>query len=106
MRSFMAHAASLGRVVAASGICVAWPDQTFRFTISAAGDTLTISAGKGHPAQPAGAAAMPPEQVVGAENECHLGRFAGKRLRSGLRQVAGAPGLYLAVRAMIFSLWA
>jgi hypothetical protein len=46
------------------------------------------------------------DHVVGAENERHLGRFAGKRLRSGLRQVAGAPGLYLAVRAMIFSLWA
>ena len=28
---------------------------------------------------------------VGAENECHLGRSAGKRLRSGLSQVAGAP---------------
>jgi hypothetical protein len=53
MRSSMAHAASLGKAVAASGICLAWPDWTFRFTIAAAGDTLTISAGKGHPAQPA-----------------------------------------------------
>jgi hypothetical protein len=42
---------------------VAWPDWTFRFTIAAGGGTLTVSAGKGHPALSAGAAAMPPEQV-------------------------------------------
>src|ERR1035438_570971 len=90
MRSSMAHAASLGRVVAASGICVAWPDQTFRFTIAAPGDTLTISAGMGHPAQPAGAAAMPPEQVparsaAGASGPRQSDLTAGNALPSGRR---------------------
>jgi len=41
-RSSMAHATSLGRTVAASGICAAWPECTFRFTIGATG-TLTIT---------------------------------------------------------------
>lgn len=36
-RSSMAHATSLGRTVAASGICAAWPERTFRFTIGATG---------------------------------------------------------------------
>jgi hypothetical protein len=82
----MAHAASLGRAVAASGICLAWPDQTFRFTIASAGDTLTISAGKGHPGQPAGAAAMPPEQLTaGACGPSQPRLAAGKALPSGHR---------------------
>jgi len=90
MRSSMAHAASLGRVVAASGMCLAWPDQTFRFTIAAPGDTLTISAGMDHPAQRAGAAAFPPEQVparstAGASCSGPSGRGAGNALPSGRR---------------------
>lgn len=36
-QSSMAHATSLGRAVAASGICAAWPERTFRLTISATG---------------------------------------------------------------------
>ncbi len=42
-RSSMAHATSLGRTVAASGICAQWPRDTFRLAISAAGDALTIT---------------------------------------------------------------
>ncbi len=43
-RSSMAHATSLGRTVAASGICAAWPERTFRFTIGATGAlTITIA---------------------------------------------------------------
>ncbi len=43
-RSSMAHATSLGRTVAASGICAAWPKRTFRFTIGATGAlTITIA---------------------------------------------------------------
>ena len=42
--SSMAHATSLGRTVAASGICAQWPQDTFRLAISAAGDALTITA--------------------------------------------------------------
>jgi hypothetical protein len=43
-RSSMAHATSLGRTVAASGICAAWPECTFRFTIGATGAlTITIA---------------------------------------------------------------
>jgi len=40
----MAHATSLGRTVAASGICATWPGRTFRFTIGATGAlTITIA---------------------------------------------------------------
>jgi hypothetical protein len=42
-RSSMAHATSLGRTVAASGICAQWPRDTFRLIINAAGDALTIT---------------------------------------------------------------
>lgn len=43
-RSSMAHATSLGRTVAASGMCAAWPECTFRFTIGATGAlTVTIA---------------------------------------------------------------
>src|SRR5215472_9362568 len=41
-RSSMAHATSLGRTVAASGLCAAWPERTFRFTIGATG-ALTVT---------------------------------------------------------------
>jgi len=44
IRSSMAHATSLGKVVAAGGLCVAWPDMTFRFAVSASGGVLTVSA--------------------------------------------------------------
>ena len=63
IRGSMAHATSLGRAVAASGICAAWPGSTFRLTIAAAGDVLRVSAAKGGPVQPAGATAMPPGPV-------------------------------------------
>jgi hypothetical protein len=43
VRSSMAHATSLGKTVAGSGICERWPDNTFRFTISADGRVLTIT---------------------------------------------------------------
>jgi len=42
-RTSMAHAVSLGKAVAADGCCAQWPECTFRFVISAAGDVLTIS---------------------------------------------------------------
>jgi hypothetical protein len=38
-----AHATSLGKQIAASGICEQWPHSTFRFTISADGGVLTIT---------------------------------------------------------------
>lgn len=47
VRSSMAHATSLARIVASSGICEQWPGRTIRFTISAAGDELTISVAAG-----------------------------------------------------------
>jgi hypothetical protein len=42
-RSSMAHAASLGRQVASSGICAPWPRVTFRFSIAAGGGMMTVS---------------------------------------------------------------
>jgi hypothetical protein len=38
-----AHATSLGKGIAASGICKPWPQSTFRFMIDAAGSVLTIT---------------------------------------------------------------
>lgn len=55
----MAHATSLGRVIAASGICVTSPAATFRFAVSAAGDALTISTATGGPARLPATAAGP-----------------------------------------------
>jgi hypothetical protein len=57
-RSSMAHATSLGRVIAASGLCVPWPESTFRFTIATAGNFLTISAVDSRRAQRAKPAVM------------------------------------------------
>jgi len=47
VRSSMAHATSLARLVANSGICERWPERTIRFAIGAAGDELTISVAAG-----------------------------------------------------------
>jgi hypothetical protein len=41
--SSMAHATSLGRTIVDSGICQRWPEFTFRFTVSTAGDVLTLT---------------------------------------------------------------
>jgi hypothetical protein len=43
-----AHAMSLGKTIAASGICEQWPERAFRFTIGSGGDMLTITAIAGH----------------------------------------------------------
>ena len=52
----MAHMASLGKIVAASGICDRWPDRTFLFTVDAAGRELNIRIADGHrPRSAAGA---------------------------------------------------
>ena len=47
----MAHAASLGKVVAASAVCEPWPERTFRFTINTAGGVLTITTAEDHHGQ-------------------------------------------------------
>ena len=41
--SSKAHATSLGKQIAASGICKQWPQSTFRFMIGADGGVLTIT---------------------------------------------------------------
>jgi len=46
--SSMAHATSLGKTVAANGICGQWPERAFRFTIGPGGDELTITATGDH----------------------------------------------------------
>jgi hypothetical protein len=58
--SSMAHATSLGKTVAASGICEPWPDHTFRFTIGTAGDVLTITTVKHARTRTGGPAARSP----------------------------------------------
>ena len=52
IRSSGAHATSLGTAVADSGICGQWPERTFRFTIGAAGNVLTVTATADHHWQP------------------------------------------------------
>ncbi|MGH3194543.1 MAG: DUF7664 domain-containing protein [Streptosporangiaceae bacterium] len=65
-RSSMAHATSLGRAVAASSMCAAWPQCVFRFTIAAPGDTLTITAAQSRSGQQDGAAVTPQGPARGA----------------------------------------
>ena len=56
VRHSMAHMASPGKIVAASGICDGWPDRTFLFTVDAAGRELNIRIADGHrPRSAAGA---------------------------------------------------
>jgi hypothetical protein len=64
MPSSMAHARSLGHTIAASGLCARWPKSTFRFTIAAPGDTLTIGTASGRHPQPAAPAANPPARAA------------------------------------------
>jgi hypothetical protein len=77
-RSSMAHATSLGRTVAASGICAAWPKRTFRFTIGAtAALTITIADQLPRPRQAAAgdigdaSAVRAAEPVAGTESSEH-----------------------------------
>jgi hypothetical protein len=57
--SSMAHATSLGKTVAASGICGQWPERAFRFTIGTGGDVLTITATGDHNRREAGPTPRP-----------------------------------------------
>lgn len=65
-RCSMAHATSLARAVAASGMCAAWPELVFRFTIAAAGDVLTIVAARSSSGQQAVVAVVPSGRTRGA----------------------------------------
>ena len=57
-----AHATSLGKAVAADGICRQWPGRVFRFTISTSGDVLTITATPDHHRREGGPAPRPGSQ--------------------------------------------
>jgi hypothetical protein len=74
-RSSMAHATSLGRAIAASGMCAAWPGSVFRFTIGAAGDVLTITMVRDGSGQQAGRAG--PRGAAGAGQASHAGSATG-----------------------------
>jgi hypothetical protein len=90
-RSSMAHSASLGKTVAASGICERWPERTFRFTIGAGGDVLTITTAADHQTRPGGPTARPREQAhrVHAHDVLQPGRRAAPGQRSRTRGTAG-----------------
>lgn len=107
--SSMAHATSLGRVIAASGVCVSWPAVTFRFAVSATGDRLTISVAGGRCAQAespvagrvpasapsAPAAGGPPGRLTAGEARSrsdHVGGAAAERFYLGLRRLAEIVG--------------
>ena len=64
MRSSMAHATSLGNTIADSGICQRWPEFTFRFTVSTAGDVLTVTTAAGSPADHPRRTPAPPKVSV------------------------------------------
>ena len=66
-RSSMAHATSLGQIVAASGMCAAWPGRTFRFAIGATG-VLTVTMRISRPAAPAAAGDTPEPPATGPRN--------------------------------------
>jgi hypothetical protein len=69
-RSSMAHATSLGKTVAASGICAQWPRDTFRLIINATGDALTITTA-GNQASRAGKTAWPRQARLWGAKACH-----------------------------------
>jgi len=87
-RSSMAHATSLGRTVAASGMCAAWPEHTFRLTIDVTG-MLAITAAeyreRPRPAAETHIAETPDERFSGpvakfpTGDHQHAGDSAGKR---------------------------
>jgi hypothetical protein len=83
-RSSMAHATSLGRAVAASGICAPWPGETFRLVINAGGDALTITAGQQDSQPAAPARCLPPAPSARA-----LSRLAAT---AGITTGAAGPG--------------
>jgi hypothetical protein len=96
-RSSMAHAKALGQRIAADGLCASWPQSTFRFTISAAGDVLTINAvGSRDPRRiwPAMPRAKAP-----AENAATLTARA-KAGRSAVPYDAAVESFYLALREL------
>jgi hypothetical protein len=86
----MAHATSLGRVIAASGICANLPAATFRFIVSAAGDTLAVSVATGGSAHPPARTAVPGERAAaaraaGASGTHHVRPAAAGGLLPGVR---------------------
>jgi hypothetical protein len=72
--SSMAHARSLGRRVAASGLCLPWPESTFRFTIATGGDTLTISMAGGRQAVRPATLAGPRQEQAQLRSTAALGQ--------------------------------
>jgi hypothetical protein len=62
IRSSMAHASSLGKIVAADGSCAQWPDHTFRLAIDNGGEMLTVTAF----GDPRAADPQPPATALGA----------------------------------------
>lgn len=75
-KASMAHAVSLGRTVAASGICTPWREHTFRFTITQSG-VLTITVvdmtGPGRLGKPP----TPPRPPSQMRPSAHSGAWAG-----------------------------
>lgn len=88
-RRSMAHATSLGKTVAASRLCQRWPEQTFRFSISTAGDILTVAATAGRrsrPGSPAGTWRSHPGNAVAADpDEFYRMLDELAELRGGIR---------------------
>lgn len=88
-RSSMAHAASLGRAVAATGICATWPERTFRFTIGATGVLSITTADRRARPRPAAAGGITDasgDRIVGLiakttsqAHNLHADSSAGKR---------------------------
>src|SRR5439155_24933255 len=80
--SSMAHATSLGKTVAASGICEPWPDRTFRFTIGTAGGVLTIVTAKNAHTQPGRRSAKSDRQHLAPAHDTQLPKPAQRATAS------------------------
>jgi hypothetical protein len=85
MRHSMAHAASLGKIVAASGLCAAWPRSTFRFAIGATG-VLTITMAR----QPPGPRPAAAADATGLAGGTAPGPAGGARSRECSTGAAGS----------------
>lgn len=90
----VAHATSLGRLVAERGICVPWPDLVFRFAIAKTGDVLAIGLAPRRTRAPVAAPRPrgPAETIPGAgQPGPDVDRFY--RLLGRLSETVGGPRL-------------
>jgi hypothetical protein len=88
----VAHATSLGRLVAERGICVPWPDLVFRFAIASDGAVVTVSLARGR-VRPRAATAARSRGPGGATSGARPDPERFYQLIGRLSEIAGGPRL-------------